>query len=274
MATIGKVIFRIMIVIIVLLVAAIALIIGLSVAGNSAVNDVATSNAVGQIGEDVVLGCTFTPDVKQYNNIVWRKADAPGIVYKYENGKVSLSEQSAEFKGRTALFLNQVSAGNASLKISNVQISDRGVYRCSITNAKGTGENKLSLSVGAYSAVTITNVSQTSLRCDSPRWLPKPSVTWMEVESKTNLSSTPTYVPDLSDTFQVISELQGAKLNTQYRCLIQNELAQAEGDAMLTVTGLKTQTRLQILASAQMTSPSLLLLCLLVLILHLEAVDL
>ncbi|CAN2387704.1 Immunoglobulin V-set domain [Pristimantis euphronides] len=277
MATIGQVIFRIMIVIIILLVAAIALIIGLSVAGNKTTNNVITANAVGKIGEDVTLSCIFSPEVKQSCNVLWEKVGDSGVVYRFENGKDVLNDQNPNFKSRTSLFLDQLSVGNASLKINNVQMRDAGDYKCTITNCKNNGENKLSLNVGAFAALTVTNTSQTTLRCNSPSWYPSPTVSWLNVTSGSVLTNFSTkYVTGLSNMLEVNSDFYEAEEEIQYRCVIMNNLARAEGDAIFTASGLKTQTRLQIgwLNSAQTTSPSRLLLCLFILIFHLGAVNL
>ncbi|XP_073526981.1 V-set domain-containing T-cell activation inhibitor 1 isoform X2 [Phyllobates terribilis] len=273
MATIGQVIFRIMIVIIILLVAAIALIIGLSVAGNSTTNDVTTVSAVGQIGGNVILSCTFTPDVKQSSNILWEKVGDSGVVYKYENGKISLSDQNPKYKSRTSLFLNELSVGNASLIMNSLTVADSGVYKCTITNSKGKGANTLSLNVGAFSDLTVTSTSDTGLHCDSPRWYPKPTVTWLNVTSASDItnSTSTRYDGGLNGVVEVISDYTGLERYVQYRCVISNNLARAEGDAILTDSGLKTETRLLILSSGQATSPSRLLLCLLILIFHLGA---
>ncbi|XP_073407184.1 V-set domain-containing T-cell activation inhibitor 1 [Dendrobates tinctorius] len=262
-----------MIVIIILLVAAIALIIGLSVAGNSSANDVTTVNAVGQISGTVILSCTFTPDVKQSTDVLWEKVGDTGVVYKYENGKISLSDQNSNYKSRTSLFLNELSVGNASLMMSSLMVADSGVYKCTITNSNGKGDNKLSLNVGAFSDLTVTNTSRTSLHCDSPTWYPKPTVSWVNITSASDItnSSVTDYVDGLNDVVEVVSDFNGVEKNIQYRCVINNNLARAEGDAMLTDSGLKTQTRLLILSSGQTTSPSRLLLCFLILIFHLGA---
>ncbi|XP_072255878.1 V-set domain-containing T-cell activation inhibitor 1-like [Pyxicephalus adspersus] len=270
MAGIGKVIFRIMIAIIIILVAAIALIIGLSIAGNSTTNDVTTSNAVGLIDGNVILGCTFTPDPQKSSNVLWEKEGVSGSVYKYENGKVSLGDQNSAFRGRTSLFLTDLVNGNASLKISNVQLTDAGTYKCTISNSKGTGSNKLSLNVGAFSPITVTNTTPSTLRCSSPSWYPKPTVTWLNATSKDDLtnSSITTFVPGLNVMFEVISDFSGAMENAQYSCVIKNDLAQAQGNAKFTVTGLKTDVRLDIISSGVIVSPSVFLLCLLAILLH------
>ncbi|KAG9463658.1 hypothetical protein GDO78_021345, partial [Eleutherodactylus coqui] len=127
----------------------------------------------------------------------------------------------------------------------------------------------------AFSPLTVTNTSQTTLRCQSPSWYPEPTVNWLNAISGSVLTSFSTrYVPGLSSMVEVISDFSGAEEEKQYRCVIQNNLARAEGDAILTVTGLKTQTRLTVFSSGQITSPSRLLWCLLILIFHLGAVNL
>ncbi|KAM4044989.1 V-set domain-containing T-cell activation inhibitor 1-like [Anomaloglossus baeobatrachus] len=264
-----------MIVIIILLIAAIALIIGLSVAGNSTTNDVTTVNAVGQIGGNVILSCTFTPDVKQSSDILWEKVGDTGVVYKYENGKISLSDQNSNYKSRTSLFLNELSVGNASLRLNNAKVADTGVYKCTISNSKGKGDNKLSLNVGAFSDVTVTNNNQTGLLCDSPSWYPMPTVTWLNITSGDNITNAAETRTEagLNGAVEVISEFKRIEKNIQYRCVINNNLARAEADAILTDSGLKTETRLLILSSGPMTSPSRLLLCLVFLSILLGAVN-
>ncbi|KAM9320421.1 V-set domain-containing T-cell activation inhibitor 1 [Gastrophryne carolinensis] len=236
MAGIGKIIFRIMIVIIILLVAAIALIIGLSIAGNQTTVEVTTSGAVGQIKDSVILSCTFTPDTKESSDVVWEKEGLSGVVYKYQDGKISLTDQNSIFKGRTSLFLGQLGAGNASLQITGATLDDAGTYKCTITNSKGTGSNTLSLKVGAFSALTVTNASSSTLRCQSPSWYPPPTVTWLNATSGANLtnSSSISFVPGIGPTVEVISEFPGAVPGEQYTCIIQNNLAQAQGDARFT----------------------------------------
>ncbi|XP_068127101.1 V-set domain-containing T-cell activation inhibitor 1-like isoform X2 [Hyperolius riggenbachi] len=254
-----------MIAIIVLLLFVIALIIGLSVAGNSTVNDVTTSNAVGQIGTNAILGCTFTPDPKQASNVLWEKDGMTGNVYKYENGKASLKDQNSQFTSRTALFLDQLTSGNASLKISNVQLADAGVYKCTITNSKGTGSNKLTLNVGAFSPLTLTNTSGSTLQCSSSSWYPSPTVSWLN-SNGTNINASTQIVSGLGVTVDVLSTFSGAVLEEQYTCIIQNNLAKAQGSAKFTILGLKTDGRLDVTGSAAILSPPVFLLWLLLLI--------
>ncbi|OCT93553.1 V-set domain-containing T-cell activation inhibitor 1 [Xenopus laevis] len=266
MPGIGKIIFRIMIAIIVILLLLIALIIGIGVAGNKLTIAVTGVYTVGRISDDAILGCTFIPDTTQANNIQWEKVGTSGVVYKYENGKSVLNGQNADFKGRTSLFISEIKSGNASLKLTQIELSDAGTYKCIITNSKGTGEDTLTFKVGGYTDVVVTSPSNDTLRCTSSDWYPKPNVTW-ESNSEDNITNTikTTYPPALFNLTDVTSELHGAQLDVEYTCKIHTVLAQAVGVSMLTDFGLQTTARLEVFNSVDPLSVPRLWICALLL---------
>uniref|UniRef100_A0A8C5PT97 Ig-like domain-containing protein n=1 Tax=Leptobrachium leishanense TaxID=445787 RepID=A0A8C5PT97_9ANUR len=248
-----------MIAIIIILVAAIGLIIGIGVAENS----------IGQLGKETILSCTFPPDVKDSPDILWEKeGTTTGHVFKYENGKAVLSGQNADFKGRVSIFLNQLVSGNASLGVSDLRLLDEGTYKCTVSNSNGKGDSKLTLKVGGFSTITMTAVEPNTVICNSPLWYPKPTVTWLKgSEDLVNLSTT-SYIPSLDNMFEINSSLKDVQRNIQYSCVIKNELAMAEGDAIWTASGLKAQARLDINSSADTLLPPSHLLCVMCLILR------
>ncbi|XP_053561737.1 V-set domain-containing T-cell activation inhibitor 1-like [Bombina bombina] len=261
---IGKIIFRIMIAIIILLLFILALIIGIGIAGKNGLT-VTVDYSVGLIGEDGILKCSFPPDVKVTTDIQWEKDGVSGTVYKYANGQNDLAGQNAAYKGRTALFPTQLVTGNASLKLTKVKLSDAGLYKCIITNSNGRGEAKLSFKVGAFSPLSVTNTSLKTLHCESSQWYPQPKVTWLNATSGETIanSSSTTYEPGLNSMVKVVSDLINVSMNTQYACIIQNELAKAEGDALLTASSFTAQTRLEELSSAYSVTSPLVLSCVL-----------
>lgn len=58
------------------------------------------------------------------------------VVHSYYDGADRLEDQEVEFKGRTKLFLQELSKGVASLNLTRVRPSDSGEYRCIIVNSQ------------------------------------------------------------------------------------------------------------------------------------------
>lgn len=94
----------------------------------------------GIIGQRGVLGCAFQPDIRMGSVAIrWDKAGVAGPVHEFRGGQDHLQEQAALFQGRTAVFMEQVMGGNASLELRDVRLSDAGTYQCSVTTARGSG---------------------------------------------------------------------------------------------------------------------------------------
>lgn len=110
---------------------------------------VTTFTSAGNIGEDGILSCTFEPDIK-LNGIViqWLKEGVVGLVHEFKEGKDNPSDQNKMFRGRTAVFADQVIVGNASLRLKKVQLTDAGTYKCYITTSKGKGNANLEYKTG------------------------------------------------------------------------------------------------------------------------------
>uniref|UniRef100_A0A3P9KVE7 Immunoglobulin V-set domain-containing protein n=1 Tax=Oryzias latipes TaxID=8090 RepID=A0A3P9KVE7_ORYLA len=53
----------------------------------------------------------------------------------YEN-RDQLGQQSQQFKGRTSMFKDQISEGNASLQLTGVRVQDQGRYECYTSTLK------------------------------------------------------------------------------------------------------------------------------------------
>uniref|UniRef100_A0A8C8RXN3 V-set domain containing T cell activation inhibitor 1 n=1 Tax=Pelusios castaneus TaxID=367368 RepID=A0A8C8RXN3_9SAUR len=202
---------------------------------------VATLTSAGNIGEDGILGCTFEPDVRLSNvEIRWAKAGVSGMVHEFKGGKDHLKDQDEMFKGRTAVFAEQVIGGNASLMLRDVQLSDAGAYRCSVTTSKGKGEAELKYKTGAFSSPEVHvdyNSSLDSLRCEAPRWFPQPVVIWTSHNStRDNVSNTSFKLNSGNVTMKVVSVLHNITANTTYTCVIKNDIAKAMGAIKVTGT--------------------------------------
>ncbi|KAK1890380.1 Butyrophilin subfamily 3 member A1 [Dissostichus eleginoides] len=81
-------------------------------------------------GGVVILPCSFPPkDV--FPTVEWSKTDLKkGFVLLFRDNREDLVEQSPLYVSRTNLSVEDLKSGNASLRISNVQPADAGMYHC------------------------------------------------------------------------------------------------------------------------------------------------
>ncbi|XP_076581407.1 myelin-oligodendrocyte glycoprotein-like [Chaetodon auriga] len=95
-------------------------------------------------GDDVILPCLVEP---RHNvaglTVEWSKPDTgnrPGpveYVHVYRHAREDADTMSSTYIRRTELFMEGLQQGNASLKILNVTLADRGRYRCNLPKLGG-----------------------------------------------------------------------------------------------------------------------------------------
>ncbi|KAM9826875.1 programmed cell death 1 ligand 1-like [Neosynchiropus ocellatus] len=116
---------------------------------------------------------------KFHGRVYWSRDGA--VVHSYYDGQDQLAQQNPQFRGRTFLFKDQLSRGNASLLLKEVQVSDRGLYRCYTNNSRGdqiSQESSVNLEVEApVTKVSIVQEGDT-ITCRSEGIYPEPQVTW------------------------------------------------------------------------------------------------
>uniref|UniRef100_A0A3B4EIB2 Ig-like domain-containing protein n=1 Tax=Pygocentrus nattereri TaxID=42514 RepID=A0A3B4EIB2_PYGNA len=87
-----------------------------------------------EAGEDLVLPCSLQPNISAVDMTVeWIRTDlseSSTVVHLYKDHKNTNDKQMKSYRGRTALFKEELQKGNTSLKLSAVQPSDEGVYQC------------------------------------------------------------------------------------------------------------------------------------------------
>nr|XP_055050894.1 myelin-oligodendrocyte glycoprotein-like [Misgurnus anguillicaudatus] len=86
------------------------------------------------VGEDVILPCSLKPNISAVNmRVEWFRLDLKdSIVHLYEDHEDKNTNQLQSYRGRTEVFKDELQKGNTSLKLSRVQISDEGLYKCLI----------------------------------------------------------------------------------------------------------------------------------------------
>jgi hypothetical protein len=76
-----------------------------------------------------VLPCRFQPNTD--TRLHWVKKNGENVqVHSYYDELEQLAYQDPLYKGRTSLFHDQISGGNASLRLAPVNLQDQGRYQC------------------------------------------------------------------------------------------------------------------------------------------------
>uniref|UniRef100_A0A3B5R2X2 Ig-like domain-containing protein n=1 Tax=Xiphophorus maculatus TaxID=8083 RepID=A0A3B5R2X2_XIPMA len=88
--------------------------------------------------QSCILPCMFHMD--SVSIVHWiHMTDGEPHAHSYNNQN-QLSFQNPEFRGRTSLFRDQLSRGNASLLLTGVKVQDEGKYKCFVFTENGKKE--------------------------------------------------------------------------------------------------------------------------------------
>ncbi|XP_019715593.1 V-set domain-containing T-cell activation inhibitor 1 isoform X2 [Hippocampus comes] len=249
MASLGQIIFYIMITLIAVFSALIILILSLTLSGSLSLVQSLNRLPVANLGKDYMLSCFLPPDSEQSTlqevSVTWRKESLEGVVYRYEDGAESTSEQDSEYSGRVEIFRDVVPKGNASLLLRKVRRSDAGKYTCSLSHSGGSGKVNIILRTAA----------------EASRWFPRPNVTWLDADDNVLQGST-----DLQQSsagiFRVVSTLQSVNVSDIYTCSIKTELVVSHSDATVTTdSDVTMETYFTFNAASPLIAPYLRIMC-------------
>ncbi|XP_036419989.1 selection and upkeep of intraepithelial T-cells protein 6-like [Colossoma macropomum] len=143
-------------------------------------------------------------------NIKWTKSDLEdAVVHFYANyGDITI-KQSPAYRGRTALFEEELQNGNISLRLTKVNIHDEGEYRCSVESTFWYSDITFKLTVeaiGTPPVITVERYDEKSeeftLLCESKGWFPEPDLQWLDSEEN-NLTAGDTELHRGAEFFSV-----------------------------------------------------------------------
>ncbi|XDV12400.1 hypothetical protein PO909_001093 [Leuciscus waleckii] len=160
-------------------------------------------------GEEVILPCSVKPSISVVDMTVeWSRLDLKDSVHLYEDNEDRNTKQIQSYRGRTKLIHEELQRGNASLKLSTVQISDEGRYKCFIQSKSWFDEVTVDVrveAVGRPPVITVDGVDRSGglhLQCESEGWYPEPDLEWLDSEG-VSLSSETTETHRNTDRFSV-----------------------------------------------------------------------
>ncbi|KAI1903150.1 hypothetical protein AGOR_G00024250 [Albula goreensis] len=127
---------------------------------------------------DCVLPCQFKPaDVEA---IQWYRQNA--LIHSFLNGSEMLDQQNERYRGRTSLFREEFTQGNASLLLKHSDIHDRGRYKCHVRTALGDQESVVITKVEApIRSLTLHMTGPgryEEVMCSSQNIYPAPQLWW------------------------------------------------------------------------------------------------
>ncbi|KAI4875966.1 hypothetical protein NFI96_022099, partial [Prochilodus magdalenae] len=139
-------------------------------------------------GSDLVLPCSVQPSTNAVDmNIEWSRLDSTkSLVHVYRDGEDQSEGQDPSYRGRTALFKEELEKGNASLLLTTVRVSDEGKYRCHIRGESQDGDYTAEVrveAIGTHPLITVESYDSSGgvrLLCESKGWWPKPDLEWLD----------------------------------------------------------------------------------------------
>ncbi|XP_061580238.1 uncharacterized protein LOC133446254, partial [Cololabis saira] len=160
-----------------------------------------------QVSKTCILPCSFTA----HDDVVihWIQETPPeSLVHSYHHKHDRLGEQHQRFRGRTSLFEDQISRGNASLLLRGVKVQDQGRYLCNVSTFTGNKENFINLNVNAPVQHINLEQVQDKITCSSEGIYPEPGLTWTtDPPSSVNLQNPPTVQQTQQQLYSISSSL-------------------------------------------------------------------
>ncbi|XP_036404162.1 butyrophilin subfamily 2 member A2-like [Megalops cyprinoides] len=211
----------------------------------SATNDkftvVTQETITANVGEDVVLQAHLMPKIDAVGMIVLWTDQADHEIHSYTKQTENTDHQPDAYKDRVSLFKEELERGNVSLKLTKVQVSDAGTYRCSVTSMTWESEAVIKLEVIGIGNPPLVSLAAPHdgirFTCVSGGWYPRPVLLWMD-ENGADLTSSAqtTEKNDTNSLFTLISHLDISSQSGYHACILRQTEANTQLESKIQVS--------------------------------------
>ncbi|KAF1373272.1 hypothetical protein PFLUV_G00258710, partial [Perca fluviatilis] len=194
--------------------------------------------------ESCILPCSFPPgDEVVIHWIQMTTKETLAHSYYYNQDQLGLQDQ--HFRGRTSLFKDQISRGNASLRLTGVEVQDQGRYKCYTSTITGNKDLFINLNVDApVDKVDIQRV-ENRITCSSEGIYPQPDLTWStSPPSDVSLENNPTVQQTEQLLYNINSSLIASVTDLVYSCTVSTRTNKRTATLfkLTSINGLDTET--------------------------------
>ncbi|XP_029553429.1 butyrophilin subfamily 2 member A1 isoform X2 [Salmo trutta] len=188
-----------------------------------------TDPIVAVAGDDIILPCYLKPNISAEDMTVdWLNLDfIDGRVFRYQNHRIIREDQIPSYIGRTSLFKEELWRGNTSLKLTRVQGTDEGRYKCFIKAKSWYDDFTIQVLVKAVGSKPVVSIEGhreggMGLLCESEGWHPQPELLWLDSEGVHLSAGPPETHRDFKGFYTVKQHVIVQETNTnRFTCRVQ-----------------------------------------------------